>query len=67
MTRHRRDVKYDEFCLAYVHRHIDVCGKGEFFTTPFFKVKTKGATAHLSIESFFIRKFKPLLNTLGTA
>ena len=66
MTRHRRDVKYDEFCLAYVHKHIDVCGKGEFFTTPFFKVKTKGATAHLSIESFFIRKFKPLLNTLGT-
>ena len=24
--------------ISYVHKHIDVCGKGDFFTTPFLKV-----------------------------
>ena len=66
MTKHRGDILYDDRRLAYVHRHIDRCGGGEFFVTPFYRVKTKGLVSHLSIESYFIRKFKPALNTLGT-
>ena len=66
MTKHRGDILYDDRRLAYVHRHIDQCGEGEFYVTPFYKVKPKGLVAHLSIESYFIRKFKPALNTLGT-
>ena len=65
MTKHRGDITYIDRCLTKVHRHIEVCGKGEFYVTPFFKVKTQGLTAHLSIESYFIRKFQPLLNTMG--
>ena len=67
MTKHRGDINYNDRCLTKVHRHIEVCGNGEFFVTPFFKVKTQGLTAHLSIESYFIRKFKPLLNTMGVS
>ena len=66
MTKHRADIIDDNLRLAYVHRHIERCGRGKFFVTPFYKVKTKGLVAHLSIESYFIRKFKPALNTLGT-
>lgn len=66
MTKHRADIAYDNRRFAFVHRHIKRCGRGEFFVTPFYKVKTKGLVAHLSIESYFIRKFKPALNTLGT-
>ena len=62
MTQHRGDILYDDRRLAYVHRHIDQCGEGEFYVTPFYKVKTKGLVAHLSTESYFIRKFKPALN-----
>ena len=67
MTKHRGDITYIDRCITKVHRHIDECGKGEFFVTPFYKVKTQGLTAHLSIESYFIRKFQPLLNTMGMA
>jgi hypothetical protein len=67
MTKHRGDILYDDRRLAYVHRHIDLCGEGEFYVTPFYKVKTKGLVAHLSTESYFIRKFKPALNTLDTS
>ena len=66
MTKHRGDITFIDRRLARVHRHIDVCGKGEFYVTPFYKVKAQGLTAHLSIESYFIRKFNPLLNTMGT-
>ena len=51
MTKHRGDILYDDRRLALVHRHIDLCGGGEFFVTPFYKVKTQGLVAHLSIES----------------
>ena len=65
MTTHRGDITYNDRRFTRLHRHIEACGKGKFYVTPFYKVKTQGLTAHLSIESYFIRKFQPLLNTQG--
>ena len=64
MTKHRGDVSDPERRTQYVHKHIYFCGGGEFFATPFYRVKVPGLVAHLSIEDYFIRKFKPALNTL---
>ena len=63
MTQHRADIKYCDGDSQYVHKHIHLCGGGNFYVTPFYKVRAEGEVAHCAIEDYFIRKFKPALNT----
>ena len=63
MTQHRADIKYCDRDSQYVHKHIHLCGGGNFYVTPFYKVRAEGEVAHCAIEDYFIRKFKPALNT----
>ena len=63
MTKHRSDINYVENRNQYVHKHIYLCGGGQFYVTPFYSVKSQGEVAHCAIEDYFIRKFKPALNT----
>ena len=63
MTKHRGDIKYLVNREQYVHKHIYTCGGGDFFVTPFYHVKVKGEVAHCAIEDYFIRKYRPALNT----
>ena len=63
MTAHRGDIKFANNDSQYVYRHIKSCSGGNFYATPFYKVKAEGEVAHCAIEDYFIRKFVPCLNT----
>ena len=62
MTTHRSDIRHDERRVMEVSKHLNDCGRGTFFVTPFYKMKRQGIVAHLTTEDYFIRKYKPGLN-----
>ena len=66
MTQHRNCIPNPDFQNQKIYEHLASCGQGNFWVTPFYKMKRPGLLAHLTTEDYFIRKFKPSLNTMGT-
>ena len=66
MTQHRNCIPNPDFHNQKIYEHLASCGQGNFWVTPFYKMKRPGLLAHLTTEDYFIRKFKPSLNTKGT-
>ena len=73
-TNLRRCTSNHKFCIfnlanriQKVHQHIFSCASNfpeqPFTIIPFYKVKRDTNIARLATESYFIRKFKPYLNT----
>ena len=68
----RNRVSHHKFCLfneqyrvQKVHQHIHNCANDlerPFTIVPFYKCKNDTVITRLATESYFIRKFKPLLN-----
>ena len=68
----RRRVSNHKFCLfnepsrnRKVYKHIHTCARDlekPFTIVPFYQCKNDTHITRLATESYFIRKFKPLLN-----
>ena len=66
VTNHKFNISNSEYRSQKVHKHIFDCAghlKIPFAIVPFYQVKQKTLIARLTIEDYFIRKFKPLLNS----
>ena len=63
MTKHRNYINDDFLRETYFAKHVAACSQGEFWVTPFYKMKRPGLVAHIATEDYFINKFKPALNT----
>ena len=63
MTKHRSCITDELMREQKVYQHIADCGHGNFWVTPFYKMKRSGLVAHIATEDYFINKFKPILNT----
>ena len=65
MTQHRLCITNPDFQNQKIYNHLMACGQGDFWVTPFYKMKRQGLIAHLTTEKYFVKKFKPSLNTMG--
>ena len=63
MTTHRSCIHHDDLRVMQVSKHLAECGNGQFSVVPLYKMKRKGIVAILATENYFIRKYKPTLNT----
>ena len=64
MTNHRLAINTEILREMKVSKHMWECGGGDFWVTPFYKMKKPGLIAHLVTEDSFIKKYKPQLNEL---
>ena len=65
VTDYKFKISNSEYRVQKVHKHIfDCAGHLEipFTIVPFYQVKQNSLIARLTIEDYFIRKFKPSLN-----
>ena len=65
MTIHRRDLRSAAHRNMPLHIHLHSCAAAfeiPFTIVPFYKVRNDTFNARLAAESYFRRKFKPLLN-----
>ena len=65
MTQHRLSINNSDLQAQKLYKHLAQCGQGDFWVTPFYKMKRPGLVAHLTTEEYFIKKFRPTLNTMG--
>ena len=64
VSNHKTSIKYDIY-RAPLHTHLYNCAKNldvKFSIIPFYQVLEKSRITRKAVESYFIRKYKPLLN-----
>ena len=64
--KHKYDVLNDDYRNTKLHKHVFECAGANqrpFNIIPFYKVKDPSTVRLSATEDFFIRKFKPTLNT----
>ena len=64
MTLHRQHINKPEYRILGVSKHLKECGRGHFTVVPFYVLKNPDDDFRKTKELYFIKKFKPLLNTL---
>lgn len=65
VSNHKTCIEQDIYRTQKVHHHLFECAKDlevRFTIVPFYQVKEYSRVTRKAVESYFIRKYKPLLN-----
>ena len=62
-TLHRSNGKHDKYAILKVSKHLLSCSQGKFHMYPFYKMTTENIDQRKTKESYFIKKYKPELNS----
>ena len=60
---HRSQCRDPKYRFLKVSKHLHECGNDNFTVYPFYKMHEENETARVAKEQFFIRKFRPQLNS----